>query len=546
MSVSKPTIVTAAFDLGRDSLAAAFRRPPDHYVRHLQATLAIDCPMVVYTQEAFVDFICATRGERDTRIVVLEGDAFAGFGHAPQIDAIRGEAQWRGQAAWLAESPQASLPGYNALVMSKLLWLQEQAQDNPFGSEHLYWLDGALSHTVDPSLLDASSLVRLSQRHQRFLLVCFPYEGSSEVHGFDSDSLARLAGVSHTRWVARGGLFGGARDQVDTVATAYGLALQQTLDAGLMGTEESLLTLLSYQRPEWFDLQFVAGDGLLWPFFAELASGCKGDVAGAAAMLPALAETWFVSFNASQQWEALLQSLAHVAPELLGTADKVLVNNSTDASMFAHYDQLCAQYGIRQLRMGNLGINGARQLGAEQFYAGGRHAMFWFEDDMLLLGDEGRGHTCTNGFVRHIPGPGAACLAVAQREGADYVKFSFTEVYGSHHTQWGWHNLGDEGRARHFPGLIDPPRAAFTAIDSLAGVPYALGEVYYSNWPHVITRRGTKALFLDQRYTQSYEQFWTARSFELLRAGQLTAAVLLAAPVNHCRTQDYTRDERRE
>lgn len=541
-----PTLVTAIFELGRSSLAPPFRRDPVHYRRHLPAVLSIDLPMVIYTDSAHEAQVRSLRGARPTIVQVVEPGALVSEPLYAPVQRIRSDPRWLAQADWLPHSPQAALAGYNPVVLSKPLWLYEQAQRNPFGSTHLYWIDAGLGHTVPAELLQAASFIRLAQQHQRCLLLCYPYHPGREVHGFDAAALAQLSGVERTRWVARGGFFGGAISCINDVAARYSHHLKHTLQQGLMGTEESLLTLQSYAEDELFDLQFIAADGLVRPFFDQLARQRLGDTRAARTLLPELCETWFVSYNTPLQFERLLDSIAAADPALLRTARRVLVNNSTESSTFERYAALCARHGIEQIREGNRGINGARIHAADLFHRSGRHAMFWFEDDMLLVSEDDPQPVCENGLSRHVHAVSAACLAMQQRENADYVKFSFTEVYGAHHTQWGWINLSEQARAHYFPGMIDAPRASFHGIHSLDHVPYAIGEVYYSNWPQVITRRGTRKLFFDERKEPCYEQYWTARSFELLRRGQLKAAVLLASPVNHHRTEDYARVERVE
>ncbi|HEX6858906.1 MAG TPA: WlaTC/HtrL family glycosyltransferase [Caulobacteraceae bacterium] len=546
MTGGSPTLVTAIFDLGRERLDPPFQRDKDHYRRHLPAVLSIDCPMVVYTDAAHVELVRELRGDLPTRIQMLDPAALAAHALYAPTHQIRADPRWLEQAAWLPGSPQAALPAYNPVVLTKPLWLAEQAQHNTFGSSHFYWIDAGLGHTVPGDLLDGEAFRRLAAQHQRLLLLAYPYAPDREVHGFDADALARLAGVERTRWVARGGLFGGPAAHVREVAGHYSRLLEQTLADGLMGTEESLLTLLSYAHAELFELHFVGADGLIWPFFAELAAGWAGDAAAARGLLQDLCETWFVSYNAPLQFERLLDSIKAAEPALLSTGRRVLINNSTDTASFEHYDALCAAYGLEQLREGNRGINGARIHAADLFHRGGRHAMFWFEDDMLLTPEADEASRCVNGFARYVHGLAGASVAILQREFADFVKLSFTEAFGSHATQWGWHNLGEAAREHYFPGAVDPPRTAFRHIQSVGHVPYAVGEVHYSNWPQLVTRRGTQRLFFEERREPCHEQYWMARSFEVLRQGRLKAAVLLTSPVDHRRTQDYDRVERVE
>lgn len=68
---------------------------------------------------------------------------------------------------------------------------------------------------------------------------------------------------------------------------------------------------------------------------------------------------------------------------------------------------------------------------------------------------------------------------------------------------------------------------------------YAIGDVHYSNWPLVITRRGNARLFLEDGAALRFEQTLMVRALELERAGELRGAVLLASPINHARHIHY-------
>jgi hypothetical protein len=313
-----------------------------------------------------------------------------------------------------------------------------------------------------------------------------------------------------------------------------------------MGTEESLLTLQSYAEAEYFDLQFIRRDGSVSAFLDQLAAGWPGDLGAARNLLAELAETWIVSYNAPLQLQRLLESLQTAAATLLQSARRVLLNTSTNESCFPEYDALCARYGLEQVREGNPGIHGARMRAAELFLRSGRHAMFWFEDDLLLVPDSPEAQACENGLPRHVHSVGRVALGVLQREFADYVKLSFTEEKGAHDLQRAWDVLDGPVREYYFPGALDAPPQALSAIQSFAHVPYAVGEASYSHWPHVVTRRGTHKLFFEERKEPCEESYWAARSFEMLRQGRLRAAVLLASPVEHRRTQNYGRLERVE
>lgn len=263
--------MTALVDIGRGSLGDGFRRGYEEYLDALPSVLAVNRPMVVYADPAAEAIVWRHRAPAQTVVRPLRAfDLERSPGWAAVQD-IRGNPAWRGQASWLADSPQASLPAYNPLVMSKLPWLAEVASENPFGTAHFVWIDSALGRTVAPAWLRAALTAdSLLPRLERFLFLCFPYEGGSEIHGFERGALERRAGVSHVRWVARGGFFGGRQAYVRQARQIYEPLLADTLAAGLMGTEESVFTIMAHLHPALFDRYMIGEDGLVWPFFHDV------------------------------------------------------------------------------------------------------------------------------------------------------------------------------------------------------------------------------------------------------------------------------------
>ena len=95
---------------------------------------------------------------------------------------------------------------------------------------------------------------------------------------------------------------------------------------------------------------------------------------------------------------------------------------------------------------------------------------------------------------------------------------------------------------------LDPnaPRTKFERIDSYEELAYAVGEVYYSNWPCLISKEGNKKMFIDTKWAHPYEQTWMSHIFQLTLQGKINPAVLLASPIHHDRIKYYAAHERRE
>ena len=191
---------------------------------------------------------------------------------------------------------------------------------------------------------------------------------------------------------------------------------------------------------------------------------------------------------------------------------------------------------LHSIRHGNLGITGGRLFCAKHFdtVADGE-AMLWFEDDMLLQPPQAG--LCRNGLRAHVPRLAEVARAIVRREGLDFVKLSFSEFFGDHHLNWAWYNVAGDVRERNFPDGTFRTRIDHSGVE--AGVSYLVGEVHYSNWPMLMTRRGNAKLFLEDGPHMAHEAIYMARCLELERRGALRAGVLLASPVEHCRRYYY-------
>jgi hypothetical protein len=261
------TLVTGIVDLGRAALTNGFGRPFNFYRENFQTLLSLDVPMVIYADPSFE--MPKSRSAR--KLVPTNRSTLEWFPYFAQIQRIRELPAWRSGAAWLASSPQAALAHYNPLIMSKLIWLAEQARANPFGTRHFAWIDGGITYLVPLDLLQRSlASAAMLRALRKFLLICFPYKAVDEVHGFEHGALAHYAGVPTIEWVARGGFFGGSAEFVLQAVDLYDAMLHDTLEHGYMGTEESIFTILANLHPELFDRFFIERGRMVASFFAHV------------------------------------------------------------------------------------------------------------------------------------------------------------------------------------------------------------------------------------------------------------------------------------
>jgi len=122
----------------------------------------------------------------------------------------------------------------------------------------------------------------------------------------------------------------------------------------------------------------------------------------------------------------------------------------------------------------------------------------------------------------------------------------FSEFYGENTQQWAWTNLPADKKESLFPDYNTKPPTKYTSIKTYNGAPYAEGEVYYCNWPHLMSKEGNQKCFLDTKWAHPYEQTWMSHIYQLTREGKIRPGILLASPFTHNRTEHYAAAERRE
>lgn len=559
---SKTTVVTGLWNIKRDSLQEGWSRSFDHYLEKFDQLLDIKENMIIFGDRELESFVFRKRTQQNTHFVVRPLEWFKTNDYYNTIQKIRQDPNWFNQAGWLHESTQAKLEMYNPLVMSKVFLLNDAKILDKFDSEHMYWVDAGLANTVHPGYFTHDLVLdKISKQNKGITFVCFPYEANNEIHGFRFNDICKLAGDNVNK-VARGGFFGGPKKCIEQFNSLYYNLLFQTLESGLMGTEESLFTILLYQHPELFQYAEIQDNGLISTYFENVKNDSvtlkreriKNGL-GKTSSKPYTdkAGLYVIGFNSPKQFETLINSMKLYDKNFLDKTTKFLLDNSTDASTFPRYQELCKEYNFEHIKKDNLGICGGRQFIAEHFQQTDLEYMFFFEDDMFFYPHEGQ--VCKTGFNRFVDNLYDKTLKIMNLEEYDFLKISFTEFYGTNSTQWAWYNVPQAKREEYWPEYnqlpvhgTDPnsPKTVFKNIKTHTGVAYADGEIYYSNWPQIVSKEGNKKMFLDTKWAHPYEQTWMSHMFQETKSGRLHPAILLLTPIEHNRFDHYSGDLRKE
>jgi len=567
MSSPQPTdltIVTGLWNIGRPD------RNFDHYISHFNNVLDIDASLFIYIPQEYEHLVWAKRKKHNTYVKIFELSDIKNNIYQPHWDKtqeIRTNPEWynlTGEGGWLKTSPQAILEWYNPIVQSKMFMLHSATIWNPFNSQKFIWLDAGITNTVYENYFTQNNVLsKIDSYIDPFLFLSYPYEAGDEVHGFKHSAMKTLCGES-VKYVCRGGLFGGTKEAINEASAEYYALLQNSLSMGLMGTEESIFTIMSYLNPEKYRRYALDGNGLIVKFIQNLLNDQVElePIPERKIMLPnrhvdtskLKVSIYMLTFNFPHQVEHTIQTwLKH--DKFFTKTRNILIDNSTNQEARDENAKLCEKYNLEHIiTYDNAGINGGRLRAAQHFQESDSDYYLFFEDDMGAYSPEER-EPCRNGFMKYVPNLYDKILKIIHGSDVDFLKLSYTEVYMDNNIQVSWYNVPQLVRTELWPHYnklpvngLDPncPRTDFKNIEVVDGLSYITGDIYYANWPMIVGKKGNQKMFLDTTWANPYEQTWMSHMFQETRKGNIKPAVLLASPIKHDRIAHYKPEDRRE
>ena len=520
--------------------------------------------MIIYGDSELENIVFKYRTQENTQFIRRDINWFKYNEYYNLIQEIRTNPLWSNQAGWLSESTQANLQLYNPLVMSKMFLLNDARLLDKFNSDNLYWIDAGITNTVHQGYFTHDKVLeKLEKYSDKFSFICFPYETTTEIHGFKYPDINKYADTD-AKMVARGGFFGGPKHILSELNAIYYTLLLETLEAGLMGTEESLFSILTYKYPQLIQYFMIEENGLVGTFFENLKNDTLQPLTFIHPEVTSHSKNnnqtgsyttglYVITYNSPNQFKTLIDSMISYDKDFIDKPQKFLLDNSLNQDTYQAYKELCEKYNFTHIKKDNIGICGGRQFIAEHAEEQQLDAYFFFEDDMFFYPKQGE--VCRNGFNRTAQNLFENSINILKKESYDFLKLNYSEFYGDNGKQWSWYNVPQSVRETQWPDYhqlpklgIDEnsPRTQFKNINSLNGISYVDGEVYYSNWPQLVSREGNKKMFLETKWAHPFEQTWMSFIFQETKKGNIKPALLLLTPTEHDRFEHYPAQERRE
>ncbi|MGD9765974.1 MAG: FkbM family methyltransferase [Candidatus Binatia bacterium] len=271
----KLTLVTAVFDLSSGAADLRLRHAFGLYLDDLKRLLNVSWQMVIFAQPELEEMLRRHRAPANTHIVTRSLADLEAFPFQAQVQEIRGR-DVHERARGPGKELERGLPLYYAFALSKQFFLNDAAIFNPFDSDGFLWVDGGIAAEIgDP----AAQLTDICQRNlsamladHRMLYFCRPLGAESDSPGFSRANLTELTAREPAHLV-HGGVFGGTRRVVNAINGVYYSHLGHSLNAGCLGTEEHVLTMVAHTHAPLCRLQMLSGDGGLRQFFERLQHG---------------------------------------------------------------------------------------------------------------------------------------------------------------------------------------------------------------------------------------------------------------------------------
>jgi FkbM family methyltransferase len=239
-----PTLVTALFDLSAEMPDMRARHRFGVFLDHFKRLLAVEWPMVVFAPAEFAELVRRYRAPARTHVVQRSLADLDAFPFRTQLEAVGARL-----AADGGSSPGAWWARHHAAALSKPFFLNDAALLDPFDGDFFLWVDGDIAVDVgDPPAVFTDECARNLtgvMADRRLLYAGRPLRAAPEAPAFSRADLAGHLGDEPERLVL-GRLFGGTRQAVHAVNGVYYSYLARTLDAGHLGSEEEVLTIVAH------------------------------------------------------------------------------------------------------------------------------------------------------------------------------------------------------------------------------------------------------------------------------------------------------------
>ena len=247
------TVVTAMMDIGRGQWSKQ-SRSYDTYLLYMQRVLRLDVNMFVFADAKAKRVVDLMRRGRQFRTYVVEKNFtdLPYYAHRDRVQEIMNSDEYRKDNELVKNKLCESLvPEYDILQWSKLYFVNEAIERNPFRNDFFIWLDGGYGHGKDVHPPDGIWKPKNVFEHSD--KVTFIEREPVEKYRKDIDRLHKMS-IS----VIAGLFFAGGRRAFQRLYALQQELIADWLKRGVVDDDQTTYMLMYYKEPQLFHL--VRGD----------------------------------------------------------------------------------------------------------------------------------------------------------------------------------------------------------------------------------------------------------------------------------------------
>lgn len=264
-----------------------------------------------------------------------------------------------------------------------------------------------------------------------------------------------------------------------------------------------------------------------------------------------LNSTYYIqTFESPDQLDYVFQTLKDSFGDSWGSGfdEIVVVDCSTQSDHINKNAEVCEKNNaVHVSDKINYGISGGRQRMAELFLKSDSEYAFQ-QGDGLVWNKKDSVDVDPLGFTTYVPDFFRKAKKIMSYERLDYLLLTYMQKYASASWYYPWNHFNENEKIAseyecHIKGK-GCPATNFKHIKSMEKLPYAVGDIPYSNWPSVWSRRFASDLILSKKDGKATEWGWMRLLY--YRKSDWNSAVVLTSPLQYFHKHDYDRKFRKE
>jgi hypothetical protein len=251
MNIKNPTIVTALFDIGRDTWDS-YNLSYGSYLHWMRSLLMYDNQMVIFTDEKLLDEIKKNRLFADSKFektIFVVSDVSEIMSYKLYHDRIKKIMESPDfQTKKQFNVPEMTKPLYNVVIFNKIFYINECIQKNYFNSDFYVWMDaGVLRDDIYEVVSDWPNLEKINNKYSDKITFFSHEEQIPYIEPY-------LHLVSQYRFIHGGSFFVPNNGCITDFIKDFTDLIEKYLNEGYVGSEEKYYDFCYLKKPNNYNL----------------------------------------------------------------------------------------------------------------------------------------------------------------------------------------------------------------------------------------------------------------------------------------------------